>query len=250
MTDQSMFDETKETHQETPDTTPSSDPFEDKLKEITNENGEPKYKDVATAIEALKNSQQFIETLKTEKRTVEEQYQAMKAEMEKMGNIEDFVNRLKPDAEPKKEVETKTAVQGLSEEEVRKLLEQSLSQREKQSAAENNLRQVTEAVSQMHGDKATSFIKERAKALQTTPAALKELAQSNPTMALTLLGGDVKPSSKSSPSTSIPPMQAPNDNPKPVFEKGVSRGGMTNAELVARWREVGEYTNKRIGVET
>lgn len=250
MSDQTMFTNENNEQQETP-AKPQPNPFEDKLKAIRNEDGEPKYKDVETALEALAASQQFIETLKTEKRTTEEQLNAMKTELEKMGNIEDFVKRISPNAqEPEKKVETPPTVKGLSEEEVRQLLEDSLTQRDKQSKAEQNLNRVVEELSKVHGDKASAYIQMKAKELNTTPAALKELASSNPTMALTLLGSQAKPSSQSSPSSINSPRTAPNTNEAPHWEKSAARGGLTNSQLMERWRQSKDYTNKRIGLET
>jgi hypothetical protein len=250
MTDQSMFNETNNQQSQTTTIT-QSDPFVDKLMAIRNENGEPKYKDVPTALEALAASQQFIETLKSEKRAVEEQLAREKAERERIGNIEDFVKRLSPTAPPTNTSATPTNTQGLSEERVAQLLQEQLVLREQENMKQQNLNIVVGALSKVHGEQASQFISQKAKELNTTPAALKELAMSNPTMALSLLGaGSVKSNSTPSQSSLISPITQANDNPAPKFERGAARGGLSNKELKAMFETSKAYTNKRLGLES
>ena len=251
MPDQDIFDDTQPNPKpvETPPTS-QPDPFADKLMAIKNENGEPKYKTGEAALEALQASQQFIETLKTEKQGVLTDLEKAKAELAKMGNIDDFVKRIAPNAEPEPTKPTSEKSQSLSEEEITKLLETALSKREQESRAKANLDSVIVEVSKTHGDKAASVIAQRAKDLQTTPEALRELAKTNPTMALTLLNVKVQPSAQPSRSTTIPPIHSSESNPAPVFEKGVARGGFSNKELVDRWRQVKDFTYKELKVET
>ena len=98
MSDQTIFGDKQEETPATPGNT-QTDPFADKLQEIRNENGEPKYKDVETALSALKASQDYIKQLKGENQSWEEKYQSVKEELEKMGSIDDFVNRITPKQE-------------------------------------------------------------------------------------------------------------------------------------------------------
>lgn len=250
MSDQNMFDDNNEP--ETPDPA-QTDPFADKLSAIRNEKGEPKYKDVNTALDALAASQNFIEQLKSEKRQVEESYNSLKEDLEKRETVEDFVNRISPTAQkPQETPKTSANTEALSEEKIAELLDQRLSIRDQQSAKENNLKTVVSKLSEIHGDnaKAALFIKEKAKELQTTPAALKELAMSNPTMAMQLLGGVPKAQNTSpSQSTNVPPISPTDSNEPPKFERGIARGGFTNKELVEMFRRSKEYTNKRLGLD-
>jgi DNA-directed RNA polymerase subunit H (RpoH/RPB5) len=260
MSDQDIFETKPQTPTETKpsETTqtaetppaPPSDPFVDKLMEIKNENGEPKYKSVEAALEALKASQQFIETLKTEKQGVLTELDQAKAELAKMGNIDDFVKRIAPNASPEPTKTTVEKSQSLSEEEVTRLLETALSKREQESRSKANLDSVIAEVSKTHGDKAASVIAQRAKELQTTPEALRELAKANPTMALTLLQVKTQPSVQPSRSTTIAPISPTSDNSPPVFEKSAARGGFSNKELLDRWRQVKDFTYKNLNVET
>lgn len=230
-----------------------NDMFADKLAAIVNDKGEPKYKDVDTALAALKESQDFIKTLTSEKKTIEQQLQEREEELAKMGNIDDFVKRISPTAPQDDPKETPKGESTLSEEKVLELINRTTSEREQATQAANNLNTVVSSLSEQHGgaDKAAAFIQQKAKEFNTTPAELKQLAQSNPTMALQLLGGTAKSPDSSATSlktNSQPP--AKDENGLPKWEKGAARGGISNRELADRWREVGKHTHKRLGVES
>lgn len=263
MSDQGVFGENtptdggnpQEPKNQPPAETPpksNSDMFADKLTSIVNDKGEPKYKDVETALDALKESQDFIKTLQTEKKTVEEQLAEREEELKKMGNIDDFVNRISPATPQGDPEETPKGESTLSEEKVLELINRTTTQREQASQAANNLNTVVTKLSEQHGgtEKAAAFIQQKAKEFDTTPAELKKLAQSNPTMALQLLGSASK--NPEVPASSLKTNSQPptvDDDGVPKWEKGAARGGLSSKELAARWRAVGEHTHKRLGVE-
>lgn len=229
---------------------PSADPFTDLLMEIKGEDGQPKYKSVEDALKALNHAQQFIKTLQTEKQGVQGELETMREELKKMGNIEDFINRLKPPADPTKSTPTGDEPKGLSEEDIKNMLEKTLLARENEQKQASNLQSVIQKMSELHGDKAAHVIAQRAKELNTTSESLRELAKTNPSMALALLqvpaSKGVQPSQSS---ITLPRSTNPTLEP-PVFEKSAARGGLTNKELRDRWNAVGEYTRKRLNVET
>lgn len=248
VTDQSMFNEDNGTP-ETP-AQPHSGSLEDKLKDIRNESGEQKYKDVETALEALKNSQQFIEQLKREKREIEERHNKTQSELEKMGAIDDYVKRLQPQnapADPQKE--TPKGDGGLSEERVAQLLEERLSAREQQLVQAANLKQVEDQLKQTYGDNSATFLKQRATELSMSITDLKELAMKTPSAALALLGQPNKKPIVPTQSSVIPNRQLNDQNEPPKFERSTVHGGLTAAEMKDRWNQSKSYTNKRLGVE-
>lgn len=252
MSDQDIFDNKQEQKQEKE--TPSQaqdDMFADKLNMIKNEHGEPKYKDVATALEALSNSQQFIETLKAEKADTAQELELVRAELAKVGNIQDFVEKIAPTNPATPPAATPETGDGLSEEKVAGVVEQMLSRKEAERRAQANLSTVVNKLSELHGEEAALFIKTRATELNTTASELKELAKTNPTMALTLLLPDGQAQKPAAPSQSsiIPPIKSTDDNTQPVFERGVARGGHTNKELMDMWERSKAYTKKRLNVE-
>jgi hypothetical protein len=251
MTDQSMFETPQQPTQTTPATPETnSDPFVDKLKGIKNENGDPKYKDIGSALDALAASQQFIETLKGEKATLAQKYAALEAEKNELGSIDDFVKKINAPAQPATPTATTATVEGLSEEKVAELLNRTLAQREQQATQGSNLNKVISTLQEKFGAKSQEHISQRALALGTTPAALKELAMNNPAMAIELLSGVAAKTSSSPSQSSIVSNPSPhNANPKPTWERGAARGGLTNSELAERFKQSKEFTNKRIGLE-
>lgn len=251
MSDNDMFTEVTNTPETTQVATPPSsnaDPFADKLNKITNEQGQPKYKDIDTALDALAASQQFIETLKAEKAEEQRLRIEQETELTKMGNINDFVNKLNPPAQTPEQVATPQTSTGLSAEEVSTLLQNQLQQRDAQSQQERNLSEVTQKLSEMYGDKSSSFIQQRATELGTTVTGLRELSQSNPKMALAILGNSV-PKSNAPTQTSVNLPHTPSEsNPIPKFDKGTTRGGLTSKEVAERFNQSKAYTNARLGV--
>ena len=251
MSDNDMFNEQPQQEQPKVETPPTanSDPFADKLSAIKNEQGEPKYKDTETALEALSASQQFIERLKAEKAEEQRLRVELETKLTKLGSIDDFVKKLNPNTQTNERVETPQNSAGLSEEKVAELLQKHLAQRDQESQQTKNLSEVTQKLSELYGDKSAALIQQRAKELGTTAAGLRDLAKSNPKMALALLS---TPSKAPAPAPSQTSMNLPytprEDNPMPRFEKGTTRGGLSNAELAERFKQSKSYTNKRIGV--
>lgn len=236
---------------ETPPTAPSNpDPFVDLLTQIKNEQGEPKYKTIEEALKALQHSQQFIKTLQTEKQDVETQLLTARTELSKLGDVESFVNRLLPTAAPQNPQPTSPGTQGLSEAEITRLLETALNQRDEQTRATSNLQTVVNELKKVHGDNASTVIAQRAKELNTTVDNLKDLARTNPAMALSLLSVQSKSSPKPSLSTTNPSFKPSEETGLKSYEHSAARGGLTNKELVNRWREAGELTFKKLNVET
>lgn len=231
------------------DPAPSSDnPFTDKLKDIKNENGEPKYKDVGSALEALAHSQQFIETLKTEKQQLEEQYTQSQAELEKRQSVEDVVKSLTTPQTKNDDPADPPQSPSLDEEKVRNLINDTLQSQNRQQREETNLSSVIRDLTEKYGEQAKEVIRTRAKELNTTPTELEKLARQNPSMALGLLGGANVNSNAPSTSSVTPPHKQDNKLEMPKPERSLMRGA-SNDELVDAWRQVQDYTYKKYNVE-
>lgn len=250
MSDQDPFDNkpTESNTGEGEPSTPPTDPFADKLKEIKGDDGSPKYATVEDALAALKHSQEFIETLKTERAQDRESMAKLQEEMAKVKTLEEFQASLQT---PNTQEPSKTP-EGDGEGEkvdLDKLLEDKLNARTKADREKANLEKVVSDLTSQFGDKTSEHIEQVAKRLGTTPSALKDIAKTNPTMAMTLLGSNS--SDVQSPNTpkSYPPRTIEETNVAPKYERSAARGGLSNKQLADRWKEVGEYTRKRIGVE-
>lgn len=251
MTDQNMFSE-QTNNKDTDDHGKSSDdnPFADKLSGILNENGEQKYKTVEDALEALAHSQQFIETLKGESHTYQEELNQLKAELDKRESVEDVVSRLtgKSQHTEKKEDQPNSGV-GLDEDTARKLIEEQITALRQKDSEADNFKKVQAALVEQYGDKAREVIRTRAAELNTTPADLEKLARTNPAMALGLLGGgNVSPSKAPSTPNHSPNRQPPKQGELSRPEKSLMRGAPTE-EVIDYWRQVKDHTYKKYDID-
>lgn len=225
--------------------------MEDLLKNIVNENGEQKYKDIPTALKALQHSQQFIDTLKSEKHSAEQQLQTVKAELEKVGSVEDVVKKLFDDRpEPKEPNADPQQVTGLDENKAKELFSQLLEQRSQEERQAANLSTVTSKLSELYGDKAGEMIKAKAQELGSTTEELKNLSANNPSLVLALFDSKAVPPSKTpSNSAVIPPHQPPEDDKLAPPETSLLRGA-SSKDLAAYWDRVRQDVYKRHNIET
>lgn len=222
---------------------------EDLLAQIKNDDGNPKYANVEAALKALKESQEFIPKVLQEKKTVEQELAEARQKLEKAKTLEELTEALKSKQQPTDPQQTKEGEpKGVAPEDIDKLLENKLAAREQASKQKQNLETVINTVSSKYGDKAKEHIQKVADQLGTTPSKLQELAAENPNMALRLLDAQGSSSPNPSVSTTSAPRTIQDDNPMPTFEKSAARGGLSNDELVARWRQVKDYTHKKLGV--
>ena len=247
MSDHDPFTEQQNTGQ--PPVTSSPDVFADQLSLIKNENGEPKYKDVPAALEALAHSQEFIRTLRMEKANTDLELERYKKEAETRASVESLLDKFvnKQGQEPQQKVDQPNASE-LDESKVKALIENTLRQQSVAQVLEGNLQKVVSALSDKFGETARTVIAERAKELGTTPDALRDLAKQNPSLVLALFG-DINPVSKqNTPPSSVhlPPKTGLPELEKPA--RSVMRGGMTDKELAAEFRRVAEHTRKKLGV--
>ena len=187
-----IFDEA--TQSQTPASQGGND-LATKLASITNETGEPKYADMPTALDALKASQDYIPTLKNEVTQKDQEIAALRtqiAETQGKSQAQEEIVRLlqqsqqPPTAQPEplvaQQPEPSAAV------DVNSLVQAAFQAHQKQTIAEKNLNEVNSVLASQYGDKAVEHLSAKAIELGTTANALQEMAKTNPTMALTLLG--------------------------------------------------------------
>ena len=242
MSDQDIFN----TDPSQTTTDPVVSPVETILAGIKNEKGEPKYKSVEDALKALDHSQQFISTLQQEKQALQTQFDQTQMELAKRDNIEDFINRINPQqTEPKP---TGEKPQVLSEEQVRQMVANAFSTKAEEDKAATNLKMVVDKLVELHGDKATEFIAQRAKELNTTAEQLKELAKSNPTLAFSVFNTATKPVIQPSQSQNYSTLPKQELVP-PKAEVKIITGGATKQEISDAWSRNKDYVYKKLNVE-
>jgi hypothetical protein len=184
--------------QATQPNTPASqggDELNTKLASIMNEQGEPKYKDLATALDALKASQDFIPSLKNEVSQRDQELALLRSQIaESTGKTqaqEEFVRLLQQSQQPQQVQPQSQAPQQLGNPaavDVNSLVQAAFQAHHQQTLAEKNLNEVNSVLASQYGNKAVEHLTNKALELGTTTQALQEMAKTNPTMALTLLG--------------------------------------------------------------
>lgn len=174
--------------------TPPASP-DDLLASIKNEAGEPKYKTVQDALNALNHSQAFIETLKAEKAKVEQEAQSLRELQSKQASIEQVLAKLNANDEALKAKEATPPVGGLSAEQVAELVRKELDTASAKQTYESNLAKVQNSLKLKFGDKTSELVAKKASELGTTPQQLGELSKTNPQLVLALFetGGKLTP---------------------------------------------------------
>jgi hypothetical protein len=160
--------------------------FEDLLGSIKNERGEPKYADVATALAALKASQDYIPQVKTELQKAQESLAAKDAEIIRLKAIEDTVAQLT--SQPAASSQPASAAP--KEADVAALVEQIINQRDGAKTAEANQKLVVKTIRDKFGADAEKVFYGKAEELGLSIAEINALAAKNPNAVLKLIGVD------------------------------------------------------------
>jgi len=188
MPDTNIFntDQTTDLQKQTQNSSDTS--FTDLLGSIKNERGEPKYKDVQTALDALKHSQTFIPQLKTEKEQLEIELANMKKEVERLKTVEDTVTRL-TSSQPQ---QTPQQSNGLSADDVANLVSQTLSRKETEAVQKANLNTVVSQLQEVFGKDAETNFYSKAKELGMSIEEMNTLAAKSPQAVFKILGIEKK----------------------------------------------------------
>lgn len=200
MTD--VFDQNTNKPEEKPVAPAIPNAFDDQLKGIKNEKGEPKYKDVASALNALSASQEHIKQLENEQLVRDAEILALRDEVKNKQALEEVVNRLSNNENKAKDQTVPNA--SLSEDAIVNVVENILKRKETLSVAQNNINEVSNKLTAKFGDKTKEAVAAKAAELKTTPEALGKLASENPDLVLSLFGESPKPANLTAPSSTTP----------------------------------------------
>lgn len=161
-----------------------------KLASIVNEEGKQKYADVQTALDALKNSQDYIPTLKTEVANKDAEIAQLREQIAKSQGVQEALERFAQQPQQSAQPTAQDAPQPVAQEsvDVNQLVQAAFQAHQQQTLAEKNLSEVTSVLASQYGEKAVEHLQNKAKELGTTPEYIQEMARTNPNMALTLLG--------------------------------------------------------------
>jgi len=209
----------------------SQDVFTDKLMSIKNEDGTPKYPDVASALDSIPHAQGHISTLEKEAAELRDKLAQEKAARELLAK--QVGNTQSP------------AQQGLTEEQVAQIARQAQEDALKASAEQQNVKSVNETFSKLYGEKAVEVMQTVAADTGMPVSQIRELAKTSP-QAVYKLAGITAPDPTIPPKTPMAGGQGDNFTPpqKPEVPKSVM-GGSNTADLIANWKAAGEIVKSQ-----
>lgn len=201
MSDQTNVFENPEGNNNNPAPATNNDNYSAMLASIKNERGEQKYKNIEEALKALQSSQEYIpklhqeiDNLKSQKNTLEEQYEKalsigekidlLLEERDRSGAPFDDNGGEPPPPEPKEP----PAQNNLNTDDLYRDFRQRMRNEEASLVQQRNFEEVNRALSQMYGDKAYEFIANKSTEYGMSVEQMKQLASTNPKAALSLLG--------------------------------------------------------------
>lgn len=180
MSDQTanIFGETPPQNQGNSNLNVQNNQFEDLLNGIQNERGERKYSNVPSALEGLRNAQQFISQLKGESQSKEERIKQLEAQVAELNAVKESVEKLG--------LEKPNSV--ISPDQIAELVTQTLSKRETEQAQKSNIQKVTSTLVERFGNEAEKKFYGKAQELGLSVSDMNELAAKSPSMVLQLFG--------------------------------------------------------------
>ena len=164
-----------------------TDALTTKLQAIVNEQGEQKYANVETALDALKSSQEFIPSLKSKVNEQEQEIATLREQMAKQQGVQEALEKFaaQPNAQPETQEETPT--EQIGKEDIESLVQNLFKAQAQTTKSDENFKSVQNALASKYGERASEHIANKAKELSTTTEYLEDMARNNPTMALQLL---------------------------------------------------------------
>jgi methylphosphotriester-DNA--protein-cysteine methyltransferase len=220
--------------------------FDDKLKTIVNDKGEPKYKTVDDALEALKASQAHIKQLEAENSVRDAELLRLREEEAKAKTLEEIVAKLQNTTDPARNTTPPNA--GLSEDAIAKAIDARLTAREQTARTQQNVTEVTNILTTKFGDKTKEVVAAKAAELGMSPKELGTLSSVNPKLVLSLFGEKPAVSQPTTPSVTTP--LAPANTEKALEpQKGLIVGiNATDKNRQALMKEIKERVYKRLEV--
>ena len=189
MTDQSdIFSSKEQTTQSDPlkTTIAPDNQLANLLAEIKNEQGEQKYSSLEEALKGTKSAQEYIPQLKSQNSTLEAEVSTLRAQLEKLGTVEEVVSRLTANSSKQEAPAATPAASPLSQDAIAKMIKDSLQETKQSEAALANEKNVNDVLSTKFGDKARELVKAKADELGISLEKLQTLSRESPSMVLAL----------------------------------------------------------------
>lgn len=234
MPNENIFGEATPSPPTTPTDTPAGvDPVVSILSEIIGDDGQQKYKDVPTALNALKHSQEYIKQMKNQ---LEEATQKA-SQAVTMEQVLAAVN--KPTEAP---VTPTAPPAGLTADDVVRILQE----KEKTEKYKANAAKVAQRFKETHGEKAEEAFYGKAAEMGLTRESINQLAATSPEAVFSMFGMKGRPASAPATPNGINTggMQTP--TPSPL---GSVMGFKTDKDLAEYWSKLKAEVNSSLGIK-
>ena len=204
--------------------------FGEKLSTIVDDEGEQKYKDVFTALEALNHSQQYIKTLEKENKTFRDNKMETDTLQQAFENISAKNNQPEP-----------TKSEGINAEQLKQMISETLMETKTKELKDSNKKQVSDVLVKQYGDaeKAKQAYVSKAEELGIDVNTLVDLAASSPKAALSFFETSESSYSKTTGSVNTEALRP--SQGKPVDY--ASRYFNSSDGSVHKWKEAAEGLN-------
>lgn len=222
-----------------PTPVPTPAPADTLLASIVNDEGQQKYSDVESALNALKASQEHIKRLEGENSEFRQKAEKGSTMDEIMAAIK--TSQVKEEPTPAEPAPSPTIDEG----QIANMVQGLIAQTEAEKAAKANIDKVVAAAKEKFGDDATEAFYREAAEKGFDREDINRLAAKNPTAVFNILGISTgkpnKPDLGESISTSNFQQPAPEKPGRPMAY------GSTK-DLVSAWRDVSKRVNEKLGV--
>lgn len=234
MPNENIFGEATPSPTPTPTETPAGvDPVVSILSEIVGDDGQQKYKDVTTALNALKHSQEYIKQMKAQ--LDEASLKASQAVT--MEQVLAAVN--KPTEAP---TPPTAPPAGLTADDVVRILQE----KEKAERQKTNAAKVAQRFKETHGEKAEEAFYGKAAEMGLTRDSINQLAATSPEAVFSMFGmkGGTVPAPPPPSGINTGGMQTP--TPSPL---GSVMGFKTDRDLAEYWSKLKAEVNSSLGIK-
>lgn len=242
MTDESIFQDKKpdstsdqKVEQDNQPKGPDYDAiFRDKLTGIKNDQGEQKYTDVLTALEALKYSQEHIKTLESENK-------ALKDENLKHQTMEEALDRITTEKNQNTQP-TEPSKKDIDVEELRKIVREENSNLTKENQAKQNRSSVSSSLISKYGtaEKAIEAFSKKAEELGVTYEFLQDLAGNSPKAVLAYFNETSSQVFNKNVQGSVNTESFNKQESKEPKISGVMYGA-SSKDMLSAWKAAGDY---------
>jgi hypothetical protein len=202
--------------------------FQDTLSQIKNDQGDPKYSDVFTALNALKHTQDHVKTL-------EEENARFREEGIRAASMDEVLQQMTANQDQN----VQTTPTGLDAESVKDVTLDTLRQYEAQKVSASNQKSVVEALTKTYGQKAEEMYTKKAQELGLDTSTFDSLAASSPKAVLSYFDVKDKETYFNPTKGSVNTEALGKENPPKRAPKNIMYGASTSDVLDA-WRSAGQ----------